>query len=78
MLEQYLKAFGFNRTKIGDLLMVSPPSTRILLENPSELKVSQVLEICKATKTNFQDISGLIFDTHYIVMENENVTIKAK
>ena len=78
MLEQFLKANGLNRTKIGYLLDVSPPSTRLLLDKPMDMKISQMVSLCNETNVSFQDLSGLIFGSHYVVMENDKVKIMTK
>ena len=74
-LEQYLNMQGYNRTNITELLNSSPPTTRLLMQDPQQLKVSQVLDIAEDTMTTFNEIAGLIFDTHYFMNKGEDVVI---
>jgi hypothetical protein len=71
MLENYLKAKGLNRTNITTIIDSSPPTTRLLLDNPMDLKVSQVVSIAKATDSTFKEISGIIVGTHNVEMGSE-------
>jgi|TARA_R110001606_G_scaffold385281_1_gene548743 hypothetical protein len=76
MLENYLKAKGYNRTNITEIIDSSPPTTRLLLDNPMDLKVSQVLSIAKKTNNTFKEISGIIIGTHNIEMGNDIKIVK--
>lgn len=78
MLENYLKAKGLNRTNITTIIDSSPPTTRLLLDNPMDLKVSQVVSIAEATKNTFKEISGIIVGTHNIEMGNEIKIVENK
>ena len=72
LLEKFLKLKGYNRTTITDLIQSSPPTTRLVMNNPEQLKVSQVLRIAEATDTDFAQICGLINNTHQLVMSEED------
>jgi hypothetical protein len=74
-LEQFLKVKGYNRTNITHLINASPPTTRLIMENPLQLKVSQVVSIAKATKVTFQEVAGLIIGTHHFANYGENVRV---
>ena len=75
-LEQYLNMQGYNRTNITELLNSSPPTTRLLMQDPTQLKVSQVCYIAEDTMMTFQEIAGLIFDTHYFVSKGDEIIIR--
>lgn len=74
-LEQYLNMQGYNRTNITELLDTSPPTTRLLMQDPRQLKVSQVVYIAEDTMMSFQEIAGLIFDTHYFIRKGGEIII---
>jgi hypothetical protein len=76
LLEKFLKLKGYNRTTITDLIQSSPPTTRLLMQNPEDLKVSQVVKIADSTGTKFNDVAGLIFNTHNLVMVEDNLEIQ--
>jgi|TARA_B100001094_G_scaffold332747_1_gene406209 hypothetical protein len=78
MLENYLKAKGLNRTNINSIIDCSPPTTRLLLDNPLDLKVSQVVSIAAATENTFKEISGIIVGTHNIEMGSEIKIVENK
>ena len=78
LLEKFLKLKGYNRTTITDLIQSSPPTTRLVMNNPEQLKVSQVIKIAEATDTEFEDICGLINNTHHLVMVEEDIVIEKK
>ena len=78
MLEKYLKAKGYNRTAIAEILNVSAPTVRILLENPKELKISQVIKICDECGESFDRVGGLIFETHAFICNENIVNIKPR
>jgi len=75
MLENYLKAKGINRTNINKIINSSPPTTRLLLDNPMEMKVSQVVSIAETTNNTFKEISGIIIGTHNIKIEHNDIRI---
>jgi hypothetical protein len=78
ILEQYLNAKGFNRTTITSLIDTSPPTTRLIMENPLQLKLSQVISIANATESQYQEIAGLIFNTHNFVNNGDSLQIFEK
>lgn len=71
MLENYLKAKGINRTHITEIIDSSPPTTRLLLDNPMDMKVSQVVSIAEKTNNTFKEIAGIIVGTHKVEMGDE-------
>jgi hypothetical protein len=46
------------------------------MQNPEDLKVSQVVKIADSTGTKFNEIAGLIFNTHNLVMVEDNLEIQ--